>query len=430
MRERIAIVDGLRTPFSKAGGPLKGMSADALGAVAVRELMARSSVGPDELDELIVGNVAQPGDAANIARVVALEAGLRQDMPAYTVHRNCASGMEAVTTAANKILAGEAEIICTAGTESMSNLPLLYNRRSIGWFMRLAKARSLPARIGTLVKAPVGALLDPIIGVKIGLTDPVCGLNMGETAEKLAREFGVTREEQDAFALRSHQRACTAQDQGILAEEIVPLPVAPDYRQVLSTDDGPRPQQSMEALAKLKPVFDRYTGTVTAGNACPLTDGAVALLVMTESTARERGLEPLGYLRAYSYAALDGSRMGLGPVYATSRLLAKTGIAFADFKRIELNEAFAAQILACGRAFESETFAREHLDRTSAIGTWDEGRVNVNGGAIALGHPVGATGARLMLTLLHELRRSGEQLGLATLCIGGGQGAAMALEVT
>ena len=405
MKERIAIVDGLRTPFAKAGGPLARMSADDLGTVAVRELMARCPVDPNDLDELIMGNVAQPGDAANIARVIALKAGLRQDMPAYTVHRNCASGMEAITTAANKILAGEADVICCGGTESMSNLPLMYNRRAVGWFMRLAKARTVGAKVGAFAGTPVGALMDPIIGVKIGLTDPVCGLNMGQTAEVLAREFTVTREEQDAFALQSHQRACAAQESGALGDEIIPIPVGPDYKTVMEADDGPRPQQSMQALAKLKPVFDRVAGTVTAGNACPLTDGAVAMLVMTESTAKERGLEPLGYLSAYSYAALDGSRMGLGPVYATAKLLAKTHTDLASYDRIELNEAFAAQILACGRAFESEAFARKYLDRTNAIGSFDYDKVNVNGGAIALGHPVGATGAQQHLDFSTQASR-------------------------
>ena len=428
MKERIALVAGLRTPFCKAGGQIKHMKADELGAVAVRELMARLNIDDQMLDELIVGNVAMPGDAANIARIVGLKAGLRQDLIAYTVHRNCASGMEAITTAANKILAGEAEIIMAAGTESMSHIPLLFNRKATAWFEKLARARTFGQRLGVMLGWRP-SFMSPIIGVKLGLTDPVCGLNMGETAEVLARDFHITRHDQDAFALESHQRACRAQAAGVFAEESVPLMVAPDYQKRIEADDGPRPQQSLEALGKLRPVFNRDTGTVTAGNACPLTDGAAAMLVMRESKAKELGLEPLGYLRDYAYAALAGTRMGLGPVYATAKLLAKTGGSMSDFQRIEINEAFAAQAIACGKAYGSDEYAKTHLNRDKAVGELDWSITNVNGGAIALGHPVGTTGMRLVLTLLHELRRSNNQRGLATLCIGGGQGAALDLEV-
>jgi acetyl-CoA acetyltransferase family protein len=267
-----------------------------------------------------------------------------------------------------------------------------------------------------------------VVGVQVGLTDPVCGLNMGQTAEILAREFSVTRRDQDEFALLSHQRALAGQAR--LAEEIVPVPIPPAYAQVLAQDDGPRAGQDLAALAKLKPYFDKVAGTVTVGNACPLTDGAVALLVMGERQAKEQGLIPLGYLREYAYAALDGQRMGLGPVFATAKLLAKAGLTLADFDLIELNEAFAAQAIACERAFASDSFAQAELGRTQAIGIIDRARLNVNGGAIALGHPVGASGARLVLTLLKELRRRSVNRGLATLCIGGGQGAALAVEVT
>jgi acetyl-CoA acetyltransferase family protein len=271
-------------------------------------------------------------------------------------------------------------------------------------------------------------MLTPVVGVQVGLTDPVCGLNMGQTAEILAREFAVTRQDQDEFALMSHQRAVAAQAR--LAEEIVPVALPPAYAQVQSVDDGPRASQDLAALAKLRPYFDKLCGTVTVGNSCPLTDGAAALLVMSERKARELGLSPLGYLRDYAYAALDGRRMGLGPVFATAKLAAKTGLSLKDFDLIEINEAFAAQAVACERAFASESFARAELGRTQALGQIDRARLNVNGGAIALGHPVGASGARLVLTLLKELRRRSAKRGLATLCIGGGQGAALALEVS
>ncbi len=425
MKERLAIIDGVRTPFCKAGGALSGLSADDLGAIVARELMARTAFPPGQLDELIAGNVAQPIEAANVARVIALKAGLPTALIASSVHRNCASGMEAITTAANRIFAGEAHAILAVGAESMSNIPLMFSRPMTALFARLMRAKSLWQRLAVWSSFRP-AMLAPVVGVQVGLTDPVCGLNMGQTAEILAREFGVTRGDQDEWALTSHQRALAAQAR--LAEEIVPVPLPPAYAVVQQADDGPRPGQDLAALAKLKPYFDKLAGTVTVGNSCPLTDGAAAMLVMGEGRAAELGLDPLGYLREYAYAALDGRRMGLGPVFATAKLLAKAGLALADFELIELNEAFAAQVIACERAFASEAFARAELGRTSALGVIDRTRLNVNGGAIALGHPVGASGARLVLTLLKELRRRGLKRGLATLCIGGGQGAALALE--
>jgi len=260
----------------------------------------------------------------------------------------------------------------------------------------------------------------------VGLTDPVAGLNMGQTAEILAREFHINRAAQDAFALASHHKAVAAQAR--LAEEIVPIPLAPRFDAMQQVDDGPRAQQDLAALAKLKPYFDRLAGTVTVGNACPLTDGAVALTVTSERIAKEMDLRPLGFVRASAYAALDGRRMGLGPVHATSKLFASTGLTLGDMDLIEINEAFAAQVLACTTAFASQRFAAEQLGRPAALGEIDPAKLNVNGGAIALGHPVGATGARLVLTALHELRRRGQQRALCTLCIGGGQGAAFIVE--
>jgi acetyl-CoA C-acetyltransferase/acetyl-CoA acyltransferase len=426
MKERLAIIDGVRTPFCKAGGALAGMTADDLGAIAARELMVRTAFPATSLDELIAGNVAQPIEAANVARVIALKAGLPDSLIASSVHRNCASGMEAITTAANRILSDEAQHILCVGTESMSNIPLIYGKQMTALFGRLMKAKSVWQKLGAWAGFRP-AFLTPIIGIQVGLTDPVCGLNMGQTAELLAREFSVTRAEQDQFAMISHQRAAAAERR--LAEELVSLPLPPSFSAVQHKDDGPRANQDLVALGKLKPYFDKVAGTVTVGNACPLTDGAAAMLVMRESRAKALALSPLGYLREYAYAALDGKRMGLGPVYASAKLFAKSGLGLADFDLIELNEAFAAQVIACERAFASAGFAKAQLGRDTALGVIDRERLNVNGGAIALGHPVGATGARLMLTILKELRRRGLQRGLATLCVGGGQGAALALEV-
>jgi acetyl-CoA C-acetyltransferase/acetyl-CoA acyltransferase len=332
--------------------------------------------------------------------------------------------MEAITTAAQLIQLGEAERIVAGGVESMSQIPLLYNREATRVFGRLAKAKSFWRRMATLF-AFRPRHFTPVPALKLGLTDPVCGLIMGETAEVLASDFLIGRLEQDRFALESHRWAVKAQKEGYFKEEISPV-VLPDGKPV-PDDIGPRPQQTVEALAELKPIFKR-DGTVTVGNSCQVTDGAAAVLVMPGELARTEGREPLGYLRAWAYIGCEPQRMGLGPIYATHKLLQKTGLALNDIELIEMNEAFAAQVLANEKAFASDEFARKHLGRDTAVGEIDPSKLNVNGGAIALGHPVGATGTRLVITLLKELRRRGLNRGLATLCVGGGQGAALLLE--
>ncbi|MFP4485235.1 MAG: thiolase family protein [Spirochaetaceae bacterium] len=428
MKERLAIIDGIRSPMTKAGGALKDVQADDLGAIVVRDVMKRSKIDPAEVDEVIIGNVAQPAHAANISRVIALKAGLPNQVPAYTVHRNCASGMEAVTTAANKINAGHGSVYMTGGVESMSNIPLLFNKEYTEFMNRLARAKSGREKLRALFGFRL-RMLRPEIGLIQGLTDPVSGMIMGLTAENLAREFRISREEQDAYALRSHQLATRATDEGVFAQEIVPVPSFPDLATLVSEDIGPRNDSSMEKLGKLKPYFDRKNGTVTVGNSSQVTDGAAALLVMSENEAKRRGLEPLGYLKDYAYAALEPERMGLGPAHATARLFERTGATMKDIDYIEINEAFAAQVLAVERAFASDDFARAELNRSAKLGEIDRDKLNIHGGAIALGHPVGMTGARIVLHTLKELRRRKQSTGLASLCVGGGQGAALLLEV-
>jgi acetyl-CoA C-acetyltransferase/acetyl-CoA acyltransferase len=419
----IAIVEAVRTPFVKAFGPLASVPAQDLGVHAVRALLGRAQLAPDQVDQVVFGNVAPPAEASNLARVIALLAGIPQDRIAHTVQRNCASGMEAITTAAQLVQLGEARTVIAGGTESMSRVPLLYNDEAAAQFQRLGRARGWWQRLRALL-AFRPRHFRPVPALKLGLTDPVCGLIMGETAEVLAEEFGITRTEQDAFALESHRRAVDAQKRCVLSEEIAPLTAG---REEIKQDVGPRSEQTLEALAKLRPIF-RPGGTVTVGNSCPLTDGAAAVVVMSGEAARAEGRTPLGYLRAYAYAGCDPRRMGLGPAFATSGLLRKTGLTLRDIDLIEMNEAFAAQVLANERAFASRRFAEDELGRGEALGEIDRARLNVNGGAIALGHPVGATGTRLVLTLLRELRRRGLHRGLATLCVGGGQGAALLLE--
>jgi acetyl-CoA C-acetyltransferase/acetyl-CoA acyltransferase len=421
----IAILEGVRTPFAKAYGALASVPAQDLGRVAAQGVLDRAGVRPESVDQVVFGNVATPADAANVARVIALIAGIPRDRIAHTVHRNCASGMEAITTASQLVRLGEASVVLAGGTESMSRIPLLYNREATELYLRLGRAKKWYQRLGTLLRFRPRHFR-PVPGVKLGLTDPVSGLIMGDTAELVARDFGLTRQEQDEYALESHRRACEAQKKGLLAEEIVPVPAEVAGRAV-TEDVGPRKDQTLEALARLKPIFQK-DGTVTAGNSSMLTDGAAAVVVMDGAAARAEGRRPLGYLRAYAYAGCDPSRMGLGPAFATSKLFAQTGLTLADVDLVEMNEAFAAVVLGNERAFASDAFAREHLGRDRALGALDPARLNVNGGAIALGHPVGATGTRLVVTLLKELRRRRLRRGLATLCVGGGQGAAVLVE--
>ena len=418
------ILGGIRTPFARAGTAFRHLSAVELGRLAVGELLARQELDPARLDEVILGNCAQPAEAANVARVIALRAGIPEHVPGLTVHRNCASGMEAVGMAAERIQLGRARLVLAGGVESMGQLPLLFPPGFGAWLGDVSRTKHPLARLGAVLRFRP-ALLRPQPALLEALHDPVCGLSMGETAELLAREFDLRRELQDGFALLSHQHAVAARER--LREEI--LPVFPPPACELARDDvGPREGQTLDQLARLQPCFDRRDGTVTVGNACPVTDGAVALLVGDELAARDWPVPPLGRVRAWVVAGLDPRRMGLGPVHAIARVLDQAGLSLKDFDLFELNEAFAVQVLACLEAVRSARFARAELGRGRALGEIPFDRLNVNGGAIALGHPVGASGARLLLTLLLEMRRRGAKRGLAALCVGGGQGAAFVLE--
>ena len=423
--QRLVIVDGVRTPFCKAGGELAALGADELGRIAVSALLARTALDPKLVDQVIFGCVAQPADAANVARVIALRAGIPESVPAITVHRNCASGCEALTQADELMRVGRGAIFIVGGTESMSNIPLLFRRAAAEKFGRLQRAKTFGQRLRAMASFRP-ADFSPRVGLMLGLTDPVCGLNMGETAELLARDFSICRAEQDAFALQSHQRALAARDR--MAEEIAPLFLTNNGAHPVTHDNGPRDGQNLGGLAKLKPVFDRRHGTVTAGNASQITDGAVALLVMSESRANELGFKPLGALAGYAYAGCDPKRMGLGPVFAIAQAETQCGLTLNDADLIEINEAFAAQTLAVMKAAQSEEFARNYLRRDQPLGEISPDKLNVNGGAIALGHPVGASGARLALTSLKELHRRNQKRALVSVCVGGGQGAALWLE--
>ena len=418
------ILAGVRTPFAKAGSVLRRSPVYELGRMATAELLARQDLDPGRIDEVIFGNCGNPSEAANVARITALLAGIPEPVPAVSVHRNCASGMEAVAAAAYRIQAGAAQLVLAGGMESMSQMPLLYTSAYGEWLEGLMRAKTPGQKLGVLTRFRPH-MLAPRTALVEGLTDYVCGLNMGQTAEVLSREFRITRVEQDRYALASHQRAIAARER--LREEIVPVFPGPDYEMVRD-DVGPREGQTLEALAKLRPYFDRKSGTVTVGNACQVTDGAVALLIGDQATAERWPVPPLGRIRSFAFAGLSPRRMGLGPVFAASRALQSAGLELSDCDLFEINEAFAAQVLACAAAARSETFAREELGRTAPLGEFPLERLNVNGGAIALGHPVGASGARLLLTTLMEMRRGRLRRGLASLCVGGGQGAAFVLE--
>ena len=428
MKERIAIIDGLRTPIAKAGGKLKKIQAESLGAHIVQELVLRVGIPYSDYDEVIMGNVSQPGHAANVARVIALKAGFPDSTIAYTVHRNCASGMESITSGAEKIAAGTGEIYLCGGVESMSNIPLLFGKDMRMFFEQLFASKTIGQRLAVLSHFRPKHL-KPVIGLMQGLTDPISGMLMGSTAEILAQDFGINREEQDEFALNSHLKAEEARAKGIFAQEIAPIIYDASRGKIMEHDDGIREGQSMQALGKLRPFFDKKNGTVTAGNSSQISDAAGAVVLMSESKAKEMGLEPLGFLRDFAYAGLDPKRMGLGPIYATSKLFNQNKMNLKDIELIELNEAFAVQVMANQKAFASKQYAKEHLGRSSALGEIDENILNVNGGGVALGHPVGMTGTRLVIHTLKELRRQNKQTGLATLCIGGGQGASLLLEV-
>ncbi|MAE62803.1 MAG: acetyl-CoA C-acyltransferase [Phycisphaeraceae bacterium] len=422
----IAVIAGARTPFSRAGSELRDASMVDLARRVMQETIYRAGVNPRDLDQVVLGNVVMPADAANPARVAAMQAGVTTSVPAMTVQRNCASGLESIAQAASDVHNGRAAVVLAAGAESMSNVPLLFPIETLGPVQSMMKARTAGQKLAALASFRPRHF-KPVAALEQGLTDPLCGMIMGRTAEVLAHEFAISRADQDGFALRSHQRSADAAASGRFDDQIIPVYAGRKHKPV-TADNGVRGEQSSEALAKLRPLFDRRDGTVTVGNACQITDGAAAVIVMNGQRARAEGHEVMGYVRAYTTEALDPSRMGLGPVFAISRLLHTTGFELDEIGLFEINEAFAAQVLACVEALASDRFCRDELGRSSAVGRIDPDCLNVNGGAIAMGHPVGASGTRIALNLLTEMRRRHVRLGIASLCAAGGQGSALLLE--
>ena len=355
MKERIAIIDGLRSPIAKANGKLNDISADTLGSIITKELVLRNDLDYKQFDEVIMGNVAQPANAANIARVMAIRAGFPQSTPAYTVHRNCASGMQSISSAIEKINSNQGDLYLVGGMESMSNIPLLYSDAFRNLITKFTYSKSISEKFKLLTTFRLN-FLKPTIGLISGLTDPISGKIMGITAENLANEFKISRAAQDEYALNSHKKAQKAIEAGVFKDEIHPIMTK---NASMIDDDGVRFNQTIESLSKLNPIFIKDGGTVTAGNSSQVSDGACSLIVCTESKAKELNLEPIGFISDYSYAGLDAHRMGLGPVYATKKLFDKTGISLKDIDLIEINEAFAAQVIANLKAFASEDFCQK-----------------------------------------------------------------------
>ena len=425
----IFIVDGARSPYLKAKNKPGPFSAGDLATQSGRALLVRQKFSPTELDEVILGCASPSADEVNIGRVVALRIGCGQKVPGWTVMRNCASGMQAIDSGINNILAGRSHLVMAGGTDALSHAPLIYAQAMVLWFAQMAGARTAMQKAALFARLPVGAALAPVIAIMKGLTDPMVGLLMGQTAENLAYRFGITRQQMDEFSVRSHLRVAAAQDAGFLGAAGGEVEALYDRAgNAYALDDGVRRDSSMANLAKLKPFFDRKYGNVTPGNSSQITDGAAWLLLADESAVKRHGLTPIGQIVDTEWAGLDPAQMGLGPVHAATPILKRNNLGLNDLDFWEINEAFAAQVLGCLAAWKDEKYCKEQLGLDGALGALDESKLNVDGGANALGHPVGSSGARIVLHLLKVLKRNNAKRGIASICIGGGLGGAMLVE--
>jgi acetyl-CoA acyltransferase len=424
-RDRVAVVAGLRTPFTKAGTALKSLRTVDLATAVVKELIQRSEIGPREISLCVYGQVVPTLDWLNIAREVVLRTGLPKDIEAYSVSRACATSIQAATSAADAIRGGQHDVVLAGGADSMSDVPLGVSKRLASALMEAQKGKTLGAKLAAFSKLSLKDIPPPVPGFS---KEPMTGETMGEAAEKMAKQNGISREEQDIIAHRSHINAARAWSDGTYAAEVMHV-IPPPYDAPADKDNLVRGDSTLEALAKLPPVFDRRHGTITAGNASPLTDGASALLIMRESKAKALGYKPLGYLKAWSYAAVDpGWQLLMGPVFAAPKALDRAGLTLAQMDLVDMHEAFAAQVASNLQALASKKFAEERLGRRAAVGEVDPAKLNVNGGSIAIGHPFAATGARMILSTLRELGKRGGQHALLTVCAAGGLGAAVVLE--
>jgi acetyl-CoA C-acetyltransferase len=422
----VYIIDGSRTPFMKARGKPGPFTPVDLAVQCGRPLLLRQPFSPHQFDQVILGCVNVIAEEMNPARVAALRLGLGEDMVAFTMQINCGSGMQSIDTAYRYIQNGTSDLILAGGAEALSHAPLVFNRRAVGWYARLFAARGLGAKVAALAGFRP-AMLTPVIGLERGLTDPITDLNMGQTAELVAHLFHVTRRQADEYAAESQQRLAKAQQDGCFKHEVEPA-FARDGT-LFDHDDGVRPDSTADGLAKLKPAFERPWGKVTPGNSSQITDGASWVILASEEAVREHKLAPKAVIVDSEWSALDPAVMGLGPVYCSTALMRRHGFTLADIELWELNEAFAAQVLGCLAAWEDAKFCREALDLAGPAGRIPRDRLNVDGGAIGVGHPVGASGNRIVLHLVNAMKRLGLKRGIATECIGGGQGGAMLIEM-
>ena len=421
---KTAIVAGCRTPFVKSATDFVDLTAIELGKVAVREALARSGLKGADVDQLVYGTVVHDPQAPNIAREVGLGV-LPKSVPAVTVSRACTSANQAISDGAALIELGQAEVVMAGGAESLSHVPITASDKLSKTLVEASKGKSLGQSIAPFKKIRPKDLIPQ----QPAIAEPSTGETMGESAERMAKENGISREDQDAWALRSHELAAAGQEDGRLAAEIAPVYVPPKYKTVVDADNGIRSDTSLEKLAKLRPVFDRKHGSVTAGNASPLTDGASAVVLMDGERARAEGIEPLAWIRSWAWTALDPAGQLLqGPAYAAPLALERAGLEMSDIGLMEMHEAFAAQVLSNLQALSSDTFAREELGRSRAVGHPDVDNINVMGGSISIGHPFGATGGRVTMTLVNEMARRDVEFGLITVCAAGGMGFAMVVE--
>ena len=422
---RVAIVAGCRTPFARAGTVLKDLGAVELARLATRELLERTEIAPREVDEVVFGQVVPSALAPNVAREVSLLPQLPRTVPAYSLNRACSSSGQAVAAAYDQILLRQADVVIAGGTESLSDVPILHSKKFAEILVQASRAKSLGARLAAFARVRPRDL----VPVAPAIAEPSTGETMGQSAEKMAKENHIARDAQDRFALRSHRLAAAGTADGRLTAEIAPVFVPPAYADVVTSDNGIRTDTTLEQMAQLRPAFDRRYGSVTAANASPLTDGASAVLVMSDEAARALGYAPLAYVRSYAVAAVDpGEQLLMGPAFAVPKALERAGIAWKELGLVEMHEAFASQVLSNIQAFESAQWARERLGRTAPVGEVDRETLNVMGGSIAIGHPFGATGGRLTITLANEMARRDAQFGLISICAQGGMGFAMVLE--
>lgn len=424
-KKRVAVIKGLRTPFIKAGGDFKALSSLDLGKIPAKELINRTEIEPGEIEQVIFGTVIPTIKTSNLAREIALGSGVPASVPAFTVTSACASANQAFTSGVDSILSGNSDAVLTGGVESVSDFPVLFSKKFRDTFFASSKGKNLVQKTKPFLKMGVGDIAPDVPSISERST----GLTIGESAEKMAMIHRISREDQDRFALRSHELTSQAASEGVFDEEIVRTFIPPDYAQVITSDNNVREGLELQALSELEPVFDTQYGTITAGNSAALADGGTAILLMSEEKADALGYKPMGYVRSYAYGALDpGDELLMGTAYSTPLALERAGLTLGDMDLIEMHESFSAQVLSTLNAFASKRFAREKLGKSEAIGEVDIGKLNVSGGSIAVGHPFGATGGRLIITLLHRMAKRSANFGLVTLSAAGGIGVSIVFE--